>query len=111
VFVQLLLHKGRIDVRRIFNGYFNRRKTPFFERFEEFCAVVGEGRSEQKGIDAKSHNGFFDRLVERGKLSKAFAAGKDNTGASDTTAAVAGDAMERAAVRRKLTGRFRRNNS
>src|SRR5258705_6524790 len=48
---------------------------------------------------------FPDRLVERGKLSKAFAAGKDNTGASDTTAAVAGDAMKRAAVRRKLTGR------
>ena len=65
VLVQLLLHQGRIDVRQVFNGYFDCLKAPFFERFEKFRALVGEGRSEQKRIDAKSHNGFFDRLVER----------------------------------------------
>src|SRR5436190_1900280 len=71
--VQLLLHKGRIDVRRILDGDFDGRKAPFLERFEKFGAVVGEGRSEQKGIDAKSHNGFFERLVKRQAVSKDFA--------------------------------------
>ena len=71
--VQFLLHEGRIDMRWVFDWNFDGLKAPFLECLKEFCAFVGEGRSEQKSIDAKSHNGFFDRLEERQSVSKAFA--------------------------------------
>src|SRR2546423_8457342 len=81
MFVQFLPHEARIDVRGVLDGNFDRFEPPLFERLEQRSALVGEGRREQKGIDAESHNGtgFADRLEERGNLSKGFAAKTERT--------------------------------
>jgi len=42
--------------------------------------LIGEWGSEQKGIDAESHIGFFDRLVKRREVSKSFAEAKGSCG-------------------------------
>src|SRR6188474_2389998 len=70
MFVQLAFHMRGINVRRVFDWDFNRLKPPFLKSREKLRAFVGKRRSEQKGVDSKSHKDL--RLIKRYSLSKAF---------------------------------------